>query len=69
MINPSFKLTREQFDWFGDRMTESHTGRVLVPSHCYSKFRKIIDNEFISNGDIKCYLIDNVYNHSGIGYE
>ena len=69
MIDPLFKLTREQFEWFGNRMTESHTGRVLVPSHCYNKFRKICDDEYLSNGDIKCYLIDHVYNHSGIGYE
>ena len=50
-----------QLLWFGNRMHESHTGRVLIPSHCYAKFRKIIDNEFISNQDIKDWLIDNVY--------
>jgi len=69
MINHDFKLTRAQYEWFGDRMTESHTGRVSAPSYCYNKFRKIIDNEFLSNEEIKCYLIDYVYNHNGIGYE
>jgi hypothetical protein len=47
--------------WFGDRMHPSHTGRVLIPSHCYARFRKIIDNEFISNQEIKDWLISNVY--------
>jgi hypothetical protein len=51
--------------WFGDRMHESHTGRVLVPSHCYAKFRKLADNEFLSNQQIKDWLIDNVYLENG----
>ena len=55
-------LTEDQITWFGDRMTESHTGRVLVPSHLYTKFKKIADNEFLSKDRIKNYLIDEVYN-------
>ncbi len=69
MIDTNFKLTRREYEWFSDRMTESHTGRVSAPTHCYNKFRKIYGNEFLSNDEIKCYLIDHVYNHSGIGYE
>lgn len=64
MITNDFKLTRSEWDWFGDRMTETRSGRVTVPSHCYNKFRKIIDNEFLSNQHIKDWLIDNVYNSS-----
>lgn len=56
-----YKLTNEQRQWFGDRMDESHTGRVIVPSHLYKKFRKIVDNEFLSNEQIKDYLIEYCY--------
>jgi hypothetical protein len=69
MVDPTFKLTRKQYEWFGDRMTESHTGRVSAPSHCYNKFRKVCGSDHLSNEEIKCYLIDNVYNHNGLGYE
>ena len=51
----------QDLDWFRDRVHESHTGRVLVPSHCYTKFRELVDNEFLSNQQIKSWLIDNVY--------
>ncbi len=62
MIDVNFVLTEDQKDWFGNRMDESHTGRVIVPSYLYKKFRKIADNDFLSNEDIKCYLIDKCYN-------
>jgi hypothetical protein len=57
-------LSAQDLRWFGDRMHESHTGRVIVPSHCYVKFRKITDNEFISNQEIKDWLITNVYSEN-----
>ena len=62
MIDIDFKLTEDQKDWFGNRMDENQSGRVLVPTRLYKKFRIIADNEFISNHDIKAYLIDHVYN-------
>lgn len=55
MIN--VELTKEQINWFGDRMDENSKGAVLVPSYLYKKFRKIADNEFLSNDQIKTYLI------------
>ena len=55
-------LTGEQKRWFGDRMSESHTGRVLIPGYLYVKFKKIVGNENLKNENIKCWLIDNVYN-------
>lgn len=61
-LNEIYQLSDEEKDWFGDRMTETASGVVQVPSHLYKKFRKIQDNEFISNENIKCWLIDNVYN-------
>jgi hypothetical protein len=54
-------LTEEQKVWFGNRMTESPTGRIIVPTRLYDKFRKITDNEFLKNHEIKCWLIDNCY--------
>ena len=57
-----FYLTEEQVIWFGDRMTESSTGRVLIPTRLYDKFRKITNNELLTNITIKCWLIDNIYN-------
>jgi len=62
LLSANELLTPTQIEWFGHRMNESHTGRVLVPSHCYVKFRKIADNEFLSNLIIKTWLIDNIYN-------
>ena len=61
MILDKSDFLPSQLLWFGNRINESHTGRVLIPSHCYAKFRKITDNEFISNQEIKDWLIDNVY--------
>lgn len=61
MINPDFKLTEDQKDWFGNRMTEGSTGSIKVPTHLYNKFRKIYENDLTSNEDIKTYLIDNCY--------
>lgn len=56
-----YDLTKEQKAWFGDRMTESHTGRVLIPSYLYKKFRKVVDNECVPNDEIKDYLIKHCY--------
>ena len=55
-------LLPSEINWFGDRITESHSGRVLIPSHCYTKFRRIIGDEFLTNIEVKCWLIDNIYN-------
>jgi len=54
-------LTQDQKEWFGSRMHESATGRVLVASYLYKKFRKIADAESWTNGEIKDYLIDRCY--------
>jgi hypothetical protein len=63
MLDINFKLTDEQKDWFAERMDENASGRVLVPSYLYTKFRKLAENEFISNSDIKNYLIECCYNN------
>lgn len=68
MFLDQFKLTPVQIDWFGNRLHESASGKVIVPSHCYKKFKKIADNEFLSNQDIKTWLIDNVYNLTDFTY-
>lgn len=54
-------LTEEEKDWFGDRMSEGRSGAIRVPTYLYVKFKKITDNEFLKNNDIKCWLIDNCY--------
>lgn len=65
MINslPDFHLTEDQMYWFSERLRESSTGRVIVPSHCYVKFKRVVENDYLSNEQIKCWLIDNVYNN------
>jgi hypothetical protein len=63
MVDNLFELTQEQVMWFGDRLHENRAGKVIVPNHCYKKFKKIAGNEFLSNQDIKNWLIDNVYNN------
>lgn len=55
-------LTEDQKDWFGNRMDESSTGRVLVPTRLYKKFRDATGVSNATNHEIKCWLIDNVYN-------
>lgn len=60
-LSQRITLTEEQKKWFGDRMSESHTGRVLVPTYLCTKFRKITDNENLSNEEIKSFLIDHCY--------
>ena len=56
-----FELTEEQKDWFGNRMDEGRSGAVKVPTYLYDKYRKISDNEFIKNSDIKDILIRQCY--------
>lgn len=58
--NPNI-LTKEQKEWFGNRMDESQTGRVRVPTYLYDKFRKITANEFYTNSQIKSWLIEHCY--------
>ena len=58
----NIKLTEEQKTWFGDRMSESGEGRVIIPTHLYKKFKKITDLEHMPNHQIKCWLIDYCYN-------
>ena len=55
-------LTKDEKDWFGDRMDESHTGRILIPKRLYEKFRNITGASTATNAEIKCWLIDNAYN-------
>lgn len=57
------QLSKQQKVWFADRMDESHTGRVLIPSRLYDKFRKINGGQFreLSKVTIQCYLIDFCY--------
>ena len=54
-------LTKEQKEWFSDRMEESHTGRLLIPSYLYAKFRKIVEEPDLSNIDIFVYFRDYCY--------
>lgn len=60
-MEKEFKLTEEQKKWFGDRMHEGPTGRVIVPSHLYAKYRKLSGREFMPNHAIKTILIDQCY--------
>lgn len=60
MINVN--LTREQKIWFLERMDESETGRVIVPTRLCDKLRKLADDPEITNFECKSYLIDNIYN-------
>ncbi len=59
IMNPNI-LTKEQKLWFGNRMDESQSGRVLVPTYLYDKFRKLTNTEY-ENHMIKSYLIDYCY--------
>lgn len=57
-----FELTKEQADWFDQRMKESESGRVIVPTRLCEKFRKLSGDPYLSNIEIKTYLISTVYN-------
>ena len=56
-----FEWTEELKNWFGDRMDESATGAVTVPSHLYTKYRKLAENPLIPNHEIKSILIRRCY--------
>lgn len=62
MVIINIELTKEQKNWFGERMNENERGRVIVPNHCYIKFKKLIGDSNLTNTDIKSWLIDNIYN-------
>ena len=59
--NIDINLSDEQEAWFGDRMTESSTGRILVPARLYTEFKKITGVYCVTNQQIKDFLIDNCY--------
>jgi len=50
-------LTEQQKEWFGDRMDENQSGRVLIPSHLYEKLRNLADDPSLPRYKIKAYLI------------
>jgi hypothetical protein len=54
-------LTKEQKEWFGNRMDETQSGRVIVPSYLFEKFRKITGRPELQNHTIKSWLIDYCY--------
>jgi hypothetical protein len=54
-------LTEDQKNWFAERMGENASGKVLVPSHLYAKFRKITGLEWVNKAVIKDWLIRNCY--------
>lgn len=55
-------LNKEQAEWFDERMSESYTGRVIVPTHLCNKFRRITERPDLDNHTIKRWLIDNIWN-------
>lgn len=57
-----FELTEELKEWFAKRMSETASGRVQVTTAAYNKYKRLAENDCISNGEIKCILIDEVYN-------
>jgi hypothetical protein len=59
-------LTNEQKKWFGERMSENDRGRVIIPNYLYIKFKKITEQDELTNTDIKYWLIDNVYNDKNL---
>lgn len=56
-----FYLSYEERSYFGNRMTESSTGAVQVPTRLYEKFRNITGLGFAKNHEIKEFLIRNCY--------
>jgi hypothetical protein len=56
-----FQLTEQQKDWFGERMRESRSGRVIIPTYLFDKYRKLADDPTIPNHKVKCILIDQCY--------
>lgn len=61
-----YTLTNDQKKWFGERMSENDQGRVIVPNYLYIKFKKITEQDELTNTDIKYWLIDNVYNDKNL---
>lgn len=61
MVNHEFKLTEDEKDWFGNRMSEGESGAVTVPTHLLNKLRKLTNQPNISNQVAKSYLIDKCY--------
>jgi hypothetical protein len=47
-------------------MSENDQGRVIVPNYLYIKFKKITEQDELTNTDIKYWLIDNVYNDKNL---
>jgi hypothetical protein len=52
------KMSREQSDWFLERLTEGRTGRIIVKSHLVKKWRKISGNYTDDNARIRFAIID-----------
>ena len=61
-IPVDFRLTESEKDWFAERMDETQSGRVQVPSNLYKRFKRLVGNDSVPNHEIKCHLIDYCYN-------
>ena len=59
--NYGLKLTADELNWFGDRMNESHTGRVLVPKYLRTKLIKMAIKP-MSDDEAKDFLINKIFN-------
>lgn len=60
-MHEKLKLSNEQKEWFAQRMTESRSGNVLVPSHLINKYKKLAGDTTIPSWEVKSTLIDQCY--------
>lgn len=44
-MSEEYDLSTEQIEWFAERLDESPTGRVIVPTYVLNKFRRLTGSE------------------------
>lgn len=56
-MNINYKFTKEEYNWFLERLDTSHTGRTLVSAQLVKKFKKLSEDEYSDNVEIRNYII------------
>lgn len=51
-------LTKDQVEWFVERIDESDTGRLIISTHLVNKYKKIIDEPLMTNDEARHELLD-----------
>ena len=63
-----FKQTKEQWEWFNERLNPTANGVVTTSTYALDKLKNLVGNETIPRWKYKAHLVDQCYNKSYCEY-